>query len=264
MWKKRRQRKKKDPLKQDPLPQAGDSLWQELDNIVLGKALLWVVAAGIFAGFSVAEWSAWLQQKPPNPAFMTAVTVVVAIVAVVKGNSAVKRAKQLRLGARGEMAVGQRLEELRAKGYRVYHDIAKGDYNIDHVLIGPGGVFIIETKTVSKPAKGDARVTYDGQRVLVNGHEPDRNPVEQVKALADRVREILARATGQQPKTRAVVLYPGWWVDPQPKGVEVWVLNPDAFAKFLDRAPIALNAEEVNLLSSALETHVRAASGQRS
>jgi len=156
------------------------------------------------------------------------------------------------------MVVGQSLEELRSKGYRVYHDIQEKGYNIDHVVIGPGGVFVIETKTISKRVSGNPRVSYDGKRVLVDGHAPDRDPVTQAKAAADRVVEILVRATGNRPKVRPVVLYPGWWVDKQPKGVKVWVLNQKAFPKFIDNEPLVLKPEEITLLSAALETHVRA------
>jgi hypothetical protein len=93
----------------------------------------------------------------------------------------------------------------------------------------------------------------------VNGHEPDRDPVKQAKACADRVCEILARTTGQRFKTRPVVLYPDWWVETQPKGVEVWVLNPKVLPAFVDEEPTVLNADEINRLSAVLEDHVRAA-----
>jgi hypothetical protein len=41
----------------------------------------------------------------------------------------------------GEKAVGEFLERFREKGYRIFHDIVGGDFNIDHVLIGPSGIY---------------------------------------------------------------------------------------------------------------------------
>lgn len=92
----------------------------------------------------------------------------------------------------GELPVGQLLERLRAKGYEVFHDIEGDGFNVDHVLIGRGGVFVIETKTISK--RNDIRrneVRYDGQSVLVNGFTPDRDPIAQVGANARWVHKLL-------------------------------------------------------------------------
>lgn len=50
-------------------------------------------------------------------------------------------------GARSEAAVGETLDELRGDGFTVIHDLEQaGEGNIDHVVSGPTGVFLIETK----------------------------------------------------------------------------------------------------------------------
>lgn len=248
---------KKSPLKQPPLPQAGDSTFQRLQDALLDRAFFWLACSAIFVSIAFMQWVAWLRQEPMHPGFMTAVAVVGVVLAVVKIRSALKRAKRFGLGGRGEMVVGQLLETLRAKGYRVYHDIPGNGYNIDHVIIGPGGVLVIETKTVSKRTSGDPTISYDGRRVLIDGFTPDRDPIQQVCANRDRIAEILERATGRRPKMRPVVLYPGWWVEKLPKGAEVWVLNPPAFVKFLDHEPAVLKPEEVGIFASALEAYSR-------
>jgi hypothetical protein len=50
-------------------------------------------------------------------------------------------------GAEGEEAVGQILDGLRAEGWCVIHDVSFGRGNIDHIVVGPGGIFSIETKS---------------------------------------------------------------------------------------------------------------------
>jgi len=52
-----------------------------------------------------------------------------------------------RRGAEGEEVVGQVLEGLAADGWHVLHDVSFGRGNIDHIAIGPGGVFTVETKS---------------------------------------------------------------------------------------------------------------------
>jgi hypothetical protein len=250
---------KKVPLKQRPLPQPGDSTYEAYDALLDGPILGWSVAMGLTIVFATHEWLVWCFSSPPHPVFGSVLTAIVVAIGLVKIRSAFRQLDNLRLGAAGERSVGQRLEEFRAKGYRVFHDIPQKGYNIDHVLIGSGGVFVIETKTISKPGAGTPTVVYDGQRVLVDGHEPDRDPLAQARAGRDRIGEILERATNRRPKLRAVVLYPDWYVERQVRSPEVWVDNPKALMKYLDHEPVALSPEDVALFASALETHVRAA-----
>jgi nuclease-like protein len=50
-------------------------------------------------------------------------------------------------GAAGEEAVGAVLDGLSGDGWRVIHDVSLGRGNIDHIVVGPGGIFSIETKS---------------------------------------------------------------------------------------------------------------------
>src|SRR5271165_1247995 len=56
-------------------------------------------------------------------------------------------------GASGEEHVGALLEELSERGWRVIHDATFGHGNVDHILIGPPGVFTIETKSHPGPVR---------------------------------------------------------------------------------------------------------------
>jgi hypothetical protein len=49
-------------------------------------------------------------------------------------------------GAGAETSVGETLEELSGHGFVVMHDIQTGGANLDHVVSGPSGVFLVETK----------------------------------------------------------------------------------------------------------------------
>jgi hypothetical protein len=51
-------------------------------------------------------------------------------------------------GAVGEEEVGALLEKLREEGWQAIHDVVVGERgNVDHILVGPGGIFTIETKS---------------------------------------------------------------------------------------------------------------------
>jgi hypothetical protein len=50
-------------------------------------------------------------------------------------------------GAEGEREVAAVLTQLETDGWQALHDISLGRGNVDHVLVGPGGIFTIETKS---------------------------------------------------------------------------------------------------------------------
>src|SRR6202043_2142454 len=56
-------------------------------------------------------------------------------------------------GAAGEEHVGSLLEELSDGGWQVIHDVSLGRGNVDHILIGPAGVFTVETKSHPGPVR---------------------------------------------------------------------------------------------------------------
>ncbi len=98
-----------------------------------------------------------------------------------------------RVGAAGEEKVGPKLEKLIPHGWRVLHSvpIGKGDSDIDHVLIGPGGVFTINTKY-----HPDARVWVAQHQIRVNG-----TPVPYLRNSrfeGERASRLLTKAAGLQ------------------------------------------------------------------
>jgi Nuclease-related domain len=58
------------------------------------------------------------------------------------------------LGFFGERIVADCLDPLKEKGWFIFHDLqcvgATGKFNLDHVAVGPGGIWVIETKTWRK------------------------------------------------------------------------------------------------------------------
>jgi hypothetical protein len=50
-------------------------------------------------------------------------------------------------GAEGERQVGAILDRLSGDGWHALHDVSLGRGNVDHMLVGPGGIFTIETKS---------------------------------------------------------------------------------------------------------------------
>lgn len=94
-------------------------------------------------------------------------------------------------GARGEISAGKELERLHVEGFHVFHDYKpEASGNVDHFLVGEGGVFIVETKSWS------GEISSDGYNIFVNGASYRKSPIKQAAAEAYRIRELLKSSCG--------------------------------------------------------------------
>ena len=197
--------------------------------------------AGVMVVVAGLEWWRYFAELKPNPIFFTFIAVALCIYAVWCVWRVIPKLRTLKQGIDGEKVVGQFLERLRETGYHVFHDLVGDGFNVDHVLIGPSGVYTVETKTWSKPKSGDARVTYDGERIFVAGREPERNPVIQTRAQAGWVKGLLTESTGRTFDVVPVVLFPGWYVEQSKESRgNLWLLEPKALPS-LEHEPVRLS-----------------------
>lgn len=250
---------KRSPLdRATPLRVAGQSIDEELDNVIYDHVISPLFLALFFIIMTALEWWRYVMDIKPSPWIFTASAVLFSGYAAIKMKRIRQRTRQLRLGRDGERAVAQYLEWFRTLNFFVFHDVPNGDANIDHVLIGPSGVFTIETKTLSKPQRGQCRITVENGVIRANGQTLDRDPMVQAKAQADWLRHFLAES---QFKTvvQPVVVFPGWFVEPfNMKAAGAWVLETKALSKFIENEPERLTREQTQAMASALSSHIRA------
>ena len=249
----------KSPLKSKPLRNPGQSVDEHITDLITDDLIPYFFLAGTFIVVAILEWQRWATNSPPSPIAFTGMAIVALLLVVRKMIIVRKKTKALKIGRDGEKAVGQYLELLRERGAKVFHDIPAEGFNLDHVVIDKSGIYAIETKTFSKPDKGSSSVTYDGEKVLVNGREPDRNPVIQIKSMSAWLRDLLKESTGKDCKPRPVVVFPGWFVEPtaEARNSDVWVLNPKALPSFISNSKPQLESDEVEMLSYHLSRYVR-------
>lgn len=250
---------KRSPLNSKPVRVAAQSLDRQLGDF-FDEHIMMPFVVMMFLWMMVGlEWYRYFFPYPPQPWVFTAMAAGVTIYIAWRLVHMFRKFKALKLSRDGERAVGEFLERLREQGLHVFHDIPGDKFNVDHVVIGPKGVFMIETKTLSKPTHGEAKITFDGEQVLVQGMKPDRDPIIQARALANWLRDVVSESTGRKVSVRPIVTYPGWYVDPPPEGIrpDVWVLNPKAIPSFIDHERETLMGEEVKLLSYHLSRYVR-------
>jgi hypothetical protein len=136
---------------------------QDTFNLWFAESIVGGVVCGIMLAFNVPGfWAGCLT------------ATLVAAAGVVMGWRALRAIRLLRLGLMGEQAVAEHLQSLIASGYRVFHDVpGDGEWNIDHVVVGPSGLFAVETKARTKKpgrnADNDYTVDFDGKSLVFPG-----------------------------------------------------------------------------------------------
>ena len=95
-----------------------------------------------------------------------------------------KRVTDADTGAKAEQAVAEALESL-PDDYFVFHDLEFPGFNIDHVVLGPNGIFLVETKS----QKGN--ITQDHDTLLRNGRKFFKDFLKQCWSQAYSLRDHL-------------------------------------------------------------------------
>jgi hypothetical protein len=149
-----------------------------------------------------------------------------------------------RVGADGEETVGGRLEKLAKHGWHVLHAVPVGSRgsDIDHVVIGPGGVYTINTKR------------HPGGKVWVGAHAIRLNGqsvpyLRNSRFEGQRAEKLLSQAAGFAVPVRPVLVFltgtliPNITIKQRP--ADVLVLDRTDIPGAFKRAPKRMNVDQV-------------------
>jgi hypothetical protein len=109
-------------------------------------------------------------------------------------------------GAEGERQVGMALAELTVDGWMALHDVSLGRGNVDHILIGPGGIFTIETKS----HRGKIQIDSIDPRMLKQAYA-EKKLIERITSMEVQALLVFSRAwlIGSVPaQRRGVTILP--------------------------------------------------------
>lgn len=184
------------------------------------------------------------------------VAAILAALAMVVAIDRMNVAESWRIGAEGEQKTASYLAGLEAAGFIVRHDRRVPGYggNVDHIAIGPTGVWVIETKSY----RGGVEVY--GDRLEVNGQPRDRI-VDQVYkeavalqiALGDRLSSIGITVSPVLCLHRAKL----GWFDKSVRGVRI--VDGRGLAKLLRSGETLLGEEQVATLAADIDRLFRPA-----
>src|ERR1700684_3647854 len=141
-------------------------------------------------------------------------------------------------GAQAEEHVGSLLEQLPREQWRVIHDASLGHGNVDHILIGPTGIYTVETKSHPGPVRV-GRV----HGATIRQAQAQRNAIERATRMRVEPLLVFSRA----------------WVDrPLARRRAVRVLPGRMLVRHLRRAQPRLTREQVQEVSERLAEALRA------
>lgn len=172
-----------------------------------------------------------------------------------------KQRSALFLGWFGERMTADYLRPLQRAGYHVFHDfpaeVGKKGFNIDHIVVGPSGVTIVETKTRRKyKGSGGHEVTFDG-RQLVWPWGAESKCLQQTTNEAEWLARWLRERLGDTLPIRKVISIPGWFVHETP-GADIRVVNPKIIADVIrSRGEGALAPKQIDLIARQIEARCR-------
>ncbi len=275
-------RNERPPQSEKLLRPAGYSAMNRMDKAAdaLMDALVQAVSAGLVLGLTLGTFYPIFQGlasghflfaqiwTPPlrDPAIASAALAVVALSWLLwKGRAVLKLAADVRnwrFGLRGEQAVAEKLADrsLAAAGYSAFHDVpGTGDWNIDHIVVGPGGVFVLETKArprrKAKRQQPEHVVEFDGS-VLQFPSCYDDEAVKQVERNAKWVREFLEAFPPKNIPVQPVIVLPGWFVKTQ-GNFRVKVMNANYLISFLKQAKPFFTIEQLEPIIQRLDERCR-------
>jgi hypothetical protein len=247
-----------------------DQMWAAVQAVVAGMVLgvttatfFPVFAAVALGRFTLAQvWAAPRSDVLVAGALMVLIALFWVIWAFQRVWKLDDELRNWRFGMRGEQAVAEQLmhQDVVAAGYVAFHDVpGDGPWNIDHVVVGPGGVFVLETKARSRRKatrqQEEHEVFFDG-RTLEFPWCDDRKAAEQAERNARWVRDFLAGFGPKDLPVQPVIVVPGWYVTSK-GNYAVKAMNATYLVGYLKGAKRLFTPEQLKVVMRRLDERCR-------
>lgn len=214
--------------------------WARVKGTVAG---LWPLFLCVFvAGFAAAAAAFWNLVIGGS---VLLVTFAVASWCMMKG---LRRVESYFKGARGEEKVAGILQTL-PDAYHVFNDFVACGKHVDHVVVGPAGVFAVETKCWL------GAVTIEEGHVLLDGQLPSRSPLSQVIREASLVRSQLASAGWEGVVTPVLAFASDTFAAHRAELNGAVILNSNELRTSFDTPRVVIPPAELDRLVSLMENN---------
>ena len=250
-------RRKSRPPVEGPLRRLpGQSIREERERLFDDKVMAYFFTLSV--SWLFAFWQClykWASSKP-NPVFWTVFAVLVSAYCFYRIWRVYPEFRNLNLGEKGERRVSEVLQKLRGRNYVTFDDLVLNGVNVDHVVVGPAGVFAIETKAYSLFGNGFAGIAADGELCL-SGKAALKDALKQARTSAALTSAELKRWTTREIWVTPVLVLPGWRIHPPKTEPAVVILNEETISEFFNRLPENLTPVQIREICSHLDRSAR-------
>jgi hypothetical protein len=260
-------RAKKSPLNQDLLRNPGQSLLEKINDMTTDLMINIVIFPLIPCLLYIQLMNLYVFQKQTPSVFIIVLFTVLALGSIIylsyKDIRIFRKRNRLRLAYECEVAVGQDLHNELNSGFRIFHDFPAKNFNIDHIAVGPTGVFAIETKGRSRSAKNENNnweIIFNGKSLIFPGWK-EQKPIEQSKKQAMWLNQWIKKMTFEEVYVTPVLAFPHWMIKRKASSFDVLIYNGKN-SKFLSKRPHVLSEWQIEIISSQIEKECRNIKGK--
>jgi hypothetical protein len=215
------------------------------------KRIWWILP--LVAAFEVAVFASlgWLFYRDHMPFFWGTGLGVGLSVMYWFADSPPHHIERWRQGAQGEKQTAKQLRPLLRDGWVLLNDVESRYGNIDHILVGPAGVFVLETKNLNGVcAVGEGILSVRWREDPTDGYE-NHSIAPRARAAAAEVAEQLRGQGLRQWVQPVVVLWSSFEQTSFKSGKVAWISGKELRASLLKQQP-RLTAAEVAKVAGAL------------
>jgi hypothetical protein len=154
------------------------------------------------------------------------------------------------VGAWGEAKTAKALQSLLGAGWVILHDLNRINHNLDHVLVGPGGVFVLDTKNWP----GTAQVERGGIVITrLDGKRSRLDLASKARAQGVELNQLVRQRCGLRVWVTAVIVLWADFPDRVLPGDRMSYVHGDYLVEWLRAQPARLNAAQIEQIAAALE-----------
>jgi hypothetical protein len=224
---------------------------QEVDRLTRERLLPIVLIMFAFWIVSAVEWTQRLAGAIPDPRFWTFLALIVTAYSGLQVFRLRRGFPQWVRRKQNDQEIASILERIRPKGFVAYRDAAADGAAINHVVIGPAGIYAVQAKGRS----GSGVIDYRGEDELVFGDRiRDGRALPQTRAYAHALQAKLNESLQASHTVKPLVVVLGKWrLNRTQENFPMQVITGDGLESYFDSQPSELTAKEIAQISSYFE-----------
>ena len=205
----------------------------------------------------LVEWMQKIVGEHPTLGFWMFLSLLVTCYGGVRAFRLYPQLQNARLGKPGQRRVAEILGRIRSKGFVVFHDLPENGSNIDHVVVGPTGIYAIATRAWN--AIGSRTIDYQTENeVILGGRITDGRLLREVRGSARAVHLRLKKHLHENYWVKPLLVFLGDWRVSRGAGdFAVTVMTADQLEDYFDLGQPELTGKEIAHICSHLKRSAR-------